>query len=325
MKNLLQLNRILATVILLGVAMYSWADGSQGAKRAFGENLLQTLSDGRLHTDQYDDNSITITCPDNKHPHAIDLALPSGIKWSCCNVGASSPEEFGGYYAWSEAKVKNEYTWENYKYCVAWDGHSAWDWNRYSDHFYFTKYVTNSDYGDIDNKVVLELADDAAHVVQGEPWRMPSSSEMQELLENCQWQWVEYEKINGYQVIGSNGNSIFLPAAGSYNFGTSIDNQYDEGFYYTSSLYEPFCKGALYLYFSCTSKVVTVFDSYFDRRDGRTVRGITDVGNNEFPTDITTLTHDDENAPIYDLMGRRLANKPTKGVYILGGKKFFTR
>lgn len=213
-------------------------------------------------------------CPDNNHPHAIDLGLPSGIKWACCNVGAKSPKEYGNYYAWSETEPKEEYNWKNYKYCIAWDGSSAWNWDKYSDHFYFTKYVTNDYYGEIDNKVTLDLEDDAAHVVQGKPWRMPTSEEMQELVDKCQWKWTTSNGMNGYLITGANGNSIFLPAAGSYNFGSELSNQYSEGFYYTSSLYKPHCKGALYLYFNTEERSVTIFDSYFDRRDGRTIRGI---------------------------------------------------
>jgi hypothetical protein len=213
-------------------------------------------------------------CTDAHHPHAIDLGLPSGIKWACCNVGAKNPKEYGGYYAWSETETKQEYNWENYKYCIAWDGNSSWDWNKHSDHFYFTKYVTNESYGEIDNKVVLDLEDDAARVIHGAPWRMPTQEEMQELVDKCKWTWKTMDGVNGYEVKGPNGNTIFLPAAGSYNFGNELSNAYDEGFYYTSSLYEPHCKGALYLYFNTGEKRVTIFDSYFDRRDGRTIRGI---------------------------------------------------
>ena len=63
------------------------------------------------------DQSYT-SCPDNNHPHLIDLGLPSGTKWACCNMGASSPEKYGVYYAWGEKGVKNKYSWDNYIYRV---------------------------------------------------------------------------------------------------------------------------------------------------------------------------------------------------------------
>ena len=55
-------------------------------------------------------------CPDNNHPHLIDLGLKSGTMWACCNMGAQSPGEYGGYYAWGETSEKESYTWENYAY-----------------------------------------------------------------------------------------------------------------------------------------------------------------------------------------------------------------
>ena len=58
----------------------------------------------------------TLTCPDKNHPHAIDLGLPSGTKWACCNVGASAPWEYGGHYAWGETDVKSYYNNDNYQY-----------------------------------------------------------------------------------------------------------------------------------------------------------------------------------------------------------------
>ncbi|MBO4592846.1 MAG: hypothetical protein J5678_01445 [Bacteroidaceae bacterium] len=213
-------------------------------------------------------------CIDDNHPHAIDLGLPSGLLWSCCNVSAESPTDYGGYYAWSETETKATYEWENYSYCITKETFSGEDWI-YPDHFFFTKYVTNEDYGKIDNKTILDLEDDAAYVNMGNNWRMPTADEMQEIIDRCTWTWTTQDEVNGYKVVGPNGNSIFLPASGSYNFGSSLSNKYTEGFYYTSSLYEQHCKGALYLYFSEGSDPqVTIFDSYFDRRDGRTVRGV---------------------------------------------------
>ena len=58
-----------------------------------------------------------LSCPDNHHPHLINLGLPSGTLWACCNVGATTPEGSGGYYAWGETEEKSEgYDWKNYIY-----------------------------------------------------------------------------------------------------------------------------------------------------------------------------------------------------------------
>ena len=59
---------------------------------------------------------VLTSCPDDNHPHAIDLGLPSGTKWACCNVGASTPEGYGGYYAWGETSEKAVYNEVTYHY-----------------------------------------------------------------------------------------------------------------------------------------------------------------------------------------------------------------
>ena len=80
----------------------------------------------------------------------VDLGLPSGLLWATCNVGATKPEEYGDYFAWGETEPKSTYNWSTYKYC---NGSST----------SLTNYCTNSSYGTVDNKTILEAADDAAH------------------------------------------------------------------------------------------------------------------------------------------------------------------
>lgn len=116
---------------------------------------------------------------------AVDLGLPSGLKWATCNVGATSPEQFGGYYAWGEIEEKEVYYYENYLY-------------------------NNKDIGtDISGTQY-----DVAHVKWGNGWRMPTRDELDELRSNCTWTWSQYNGIKGMLVTGPNGNSIFLPASG---------------------------------------------------------------------------------------------------------------
>ena len=136
----------------------------------------------------------------NENGHEwVDLGL--SVKWATCNVGATSPEEYGNYYAWGETEPKTTYSWATYKWCNG-------SYNTQN------KYCTSSTYGTVDNKTVLELADDAARANWGGQWRMPTDEEWTELRENCTWTWTTKNGVNGYEVKGTNGNSIFLPAAG---------------------------------------------------------------------------------------------------------------
>ncbi len=171
---------------------------------------------------------------DVPQPEAIDLGLPSGTKWANMNVGASKPEDYGLYFAWgetvgysSDTGDGHRFDWENYK------------WYNGSGKT-LTKYCTTSDYGTVDNKMVLDLDDDAAYVNWGDKWRMPSVTEMEELVRNCTWTWqaegnTEYNGVVGYKVTGTNGNSIFLPAAG-YRYDMDLDGEGTYGRYWTASL-----------------------------------------------------------------------------------------
>jgi hypothetical protein len=145
-------------------------------------------------------------CPDGNHPHAIDLGLPSGTKWACCNVGANSPAEYGDYFAWGETAPKEGYFYSNYKWYIGGDYHKI------------SKYSSNSDYGTVDNIVGLELEDDAAYVNWGAEWRMPEVEQINELLDNCTSEWTTVNGMGGY-LLKSNTNerAMFFPAAGWYN------------------------------------------------------------------------------------------------------------
>lgn len=132
----------------------------------------------------------------------VDLALPSGIKWATCNVGASSPEEYGDYYAWGEIDAKSTYDSGTYKWCS----------ETFSS---MTKYWTYSSEMTYDNKIVLDLEDDVAHVKWGGDWRMPTIDELCEIRDDCIWTETTMNGINGYKVASkTNGNFIFLPFAG---------------------------------------------------------------------------------------------------------------
>ena len=185
---------------------------------------------------------------------AIDLGL--SVKWASCNVGATQPWEYGGYYAWGETEEKSDYSWSTYKYCNG-------------SHDSMTKYCTSSSYGTVDNKTTLEASDDIATVKWGGSWRMPTDEEQQELINNCTCTWTTHNGVNGYRVTGPNGNSIFLPAAG-YRDGTEVSYQGSRGYYWLSPLSRSSTLNAYYLYFSSSS-----YDWYSGYRSfGRTVRPV---------------------------------------------------
>ena len=90
----------------------------------------------------------------------VDLGLPSGTLWATCNIGATSPEGYGDYFAWGETQPKQVYDWSNYK------------WGNYYVQGGLSKYVTDSEYGTVDYKTELEPEDDAASVNWGPSWSM---------------------------------------------------------------------------------------------------------------------------------------------------------
>ena len=151
----------------------------------------------------------------------VDLGL--SVKWATCNVGANKPEDYGDYFAWGETKPKSTYNWSTYKWC-----RGSYDTQ--------TKYNTKGSYGTVDNKKTLELSDDAARANWGGAWRMPTDAEWTELREQCTWTWTTQNGVKGYKVTSkSNGNSIFLPAAG-YRYDSSLNDAGSYGYYWSSSL-----------------------------------------------------------------------------------------
>ena len=157
----------------------------------------------------------------------VDLGL--SVKWATCNVGADAPEEYGDYFAWGETQPKDFYDWGITKWCD-----SNWESQ--------TKYCTNSDFGNVDNKTILEPSDDAATVNWGGSWRMPTRAELDELRKQCIWTWTTLNGVYGYLVTsgksGFTDNSIFLPIAGQRDGMSLVYTGSDGyGFYWSNSLY----------------------------------------------------------------------------------------
>lgn len=152
-----------------------------------------------------------------KSDEVVDLGLPSGLKWASCNIGASSPEESGEYFAWGEIDPKNNYA----------DINSITRKKR-------MKQIN----GDVNY--------DVATAKLGASWYIPTKADFEELIRYCTWEWTTLNGVNGYVITGFNGNSIFLPATGYYD-GTSCNNDGTTGEYWSSTPH----KDAEFSYYLC--------------------------------------------------------------------------
>lgn len=198
----------------------------------------------------------------------VDLGL--SVKWAATNVGATSPGDYGDYYAWGETSPKKHYSWNTLKYCMDTTGDA------------FSKYVPRDrpEYwglsGSPDNKTSLDPSDDAAHQNWGGDWRMPTFKEWGELEKSCDWIWTSRNGHRGCLVTSkTNGNSIFLPAAGGRHEG-ALDQDGSSGYYWSSSLdTEAPCWGVYGLFVSATftSEDVEGFLNY-SRCHGFSVRPV---------------------------------------------------
>ena len=175
---------------------------------------------------------------------AVDLGLPSGTKWASWNIGASAPEEFGGYYAWGETETKDSYYWNTYSHC---DG----------------RYDMLHDIGD--NIAGTEY--DVAHVKWGGSWTMPTRGQLAELHECCTKMWTTQNGVNGLLFTGLNGATIFLPAAGYKEFELAGNGTY--GIYWSSN----FAHGQ-YAYNYELKPNWSTYDCSSYRCDGASVRAV---------------------------------------------------
>lgn len=216
----------LKTIILLVIALISF--------NAIAQNKVEIYKGGELIYSEYisEIDSIKLKRSINGHAY-VDLGL--SVKWATCNVGASSPEESGDYFAWGETTSKSWYDWSTYKLCNG-------------SRITINKYCSKSSFGTTDNKTQLDLEDDAARINWGGSWRMPTKEEQDELRDtnNCEWLLQTINGVSGYTVKSKkNGNSIFLPINGYYNENKNLMT--GVGYYWSRTLYIDYCNNARFL------------------------------------------------------------------------------
>ena len=173
----------------------------------------------------------------------VDLGL--SVKWATCNVGASSPEDYGDYYAWGETEIKSEYTETNYK-------HYNKSLKKYN---YIGSDISGTNY-------------DVAYVKWGNSWRMPTLDEFKELINECTWKSTIHNGIKCQCVTGPNGKSIYIPGYDFYNEGSPSVGQY-----WTATFSERWEHEAYYIY-SVIGGTQAVFGS--SRYKGFPVRPVTE-------------------------------------------------
>lgn len=206
------------------------------------ESVVKVISPGKMRGIKNGLATITVSTPNHVEakcevtvfsyiePQQVDLGL--SVKWGTFNLGASRQEECGRYFAWGETEEKEDYTSKTYR----------WYTGERADRG-LTKYCSYSRdgyEGFKDDKITLDLKDDAAYILLDGKWRMPTKAEVDELMENCTWEWSSLNGVRGYTITsnipGYTNRSIFIPAAGYM----SEDNTYragTDGHYWCSELY----------------------------------------------------------------------------------------
>ena len=173
----------------------------------------------------------------------VDLGLPSGTLWATCNVGASSPEQNGDFFAWGETVPyggEDQSNAQNYATTGSYEK-TTYDWTTYKwcegTETTLTKYCRDDSYGLVDGRKVLAAEDDAATQLWGSDWCVPTDTQMDELRKNCTWTDTTVNGVTGVEVKSWNGKSIFLPLSGYYK-GTSYTlnkGGFTMGYYWAST------------------------------------------------------------------------------------------
>ena len=266
-------------------ATFSWKSSDESVATVSVDGLLTAVGEGScMITCSATDGSgvkaecqVTVTAgtvPDPGNHEWVDLGLPSGTLWATCNVGASSPEEYGDYFAWGETEPKDAYNWGNYKWMNAGQS-NGYQINKYTFDDGQTRGCWYDGNGNFIGDDLTELLpeDDAATANWGSGWQMPSYDQITELYDSeyTTTEWTTQGGVNGRRITSkSNGNSIFLPAAG-YRDDTSLRYTGSYGLYWSRSLGTDFSSYASYvvLFYSGNS-----WYNYNVRYEGQSVRPV---------------------------------------------------
>ena len=253
------------------------------------------------------------SCPDDNHPHIMDLGLDDGTEWTCCNVGATVPEGYGDYFAWGETSPKDYYYWDSYKWYEGTDyDYDFPSWHEGDNRL--TKYNYDSEYGVVDDKFELDLEDDAAYVNWGGNWRTPNGKQLAYLLNNTIWEEMTVDGVVGTRFASKKtGNYIFMPHSGWMVYRTKHD-----GFRYWTRMLAP--KGEYSLWADCMGTFSCLYPRYY----GIPVRPIVYDGGE---SSIQVAKSKNVNSQTYYTLDGRLVNgKPRQhGVYITNGRKIIIK
>ena len=246
------------------------------------------------------------SCPDDNHPHMIDLGLPSGTKWACCNVGATKPEEYGGYYTWGETEEKSVYDWNSCKYWTDINGDG---------------YAEDDEFANLGSDIA-GTEYDVAHVKWGGSWVMPPHDQLEELLNNCTYIWTSLNGVKGGQYTGPSGATIFLPAAG-YRWGEDL--HYADGYgYYWSSSQSPYESSYAYFLSFHSEDTYWAYRRGFGQSVRPVIRETTSIC-------LPELTSGKFCQAVYNVFGIKVADNlgnaspQASGIYIVNGKKFVVK
>ena len=208
----------------------------------------------------------------NKIPvGAVDLGL--SVYWADCNIGASSPEEFGDYFSFGEIEPKERYDWSTYKWG---DRLYPTKFTKYYASDIFPPGTVDSQGSIMDGKRILEPEDDVAYTRLGGKWRMPTHEEMLELVNSCSMAFTSSGGVPGVQVTNLNtGAYIFLPAAG-YKSASQVIGKTTRGEYMSSSVSTDnvYQEWGLTIYMPNSYRVVSYTSFY--RSVGYSVRAVCD-------------------------------------------------
>ena len=247
----------------------------------------------------------------------MDLGLSSGLYWAVQNVGATKPEEKGEYFAWGETEPKEDYSHETYK------------WHLIGTKADYCKYVTDDYYGLVDLRSTLDYDDDAANANWGGKWHIPTKADFEELFNECTYEYMMYEGVNGYIFTGPNGNTIFIPSTGTKE-GTDYEEEYRAGYYWTSSLALENERYAYSFNFFQTSYINLDYD--YRRHVGLSIRPVIHeeyVGIDEAEVDLIDVyakehtIYCDDAFEVYTVTGLNVThlNGSLEGVYIVKTEK----